>query len=167
MLTAESAFRACQKVEWSFGLDAEEVLSLGAGWPLPLSAGPLRPQALPSAPCPFWKLEGSHSIRAFTFRELASAQGRARACLLLPALSLAASYLNLVLVQAMPLLQGPPSSLLSACWLLPPRLSSSTISSPSFSSPPSLTVPHCSILPSLLSNSDASVRVKVGVFFPF
>ena len=38
---------------WSFGLDAEEVLSPGAGWILPLSTGPLRPQALPSAPCPF------------------------------------------------------------------------------------------------------------------
>ena len=127
---------------WSFGLDAEEVLSPGAGWTLPLSTGPLRPQALPSAPCPFWKSEGSHSIHAFTFGELASALGRARACLLLPALSLATSYLNLVLVQAMPPLRGPPSSLLSARWLLPPRLSSSTISSSSFSSPPSLTVPH-------------------------
>lgn len=120
---------------WSFGLDAEEVLSPGAGWILPLSTGPLWPQALPSAPCPFWKSEGSHSICAFTFGELASALSRARACLLLPALSLATSYLNLVLVQTIPRLRGPPSSLLSACCLLPPRLSSSTISPPASLAP--------------------------------
>ena len=99
---------------WGFGLDAGEVLSPGAGWTLPLSTGPLRPQALPSAPCPFLKSEGSHSICAFTFGELASALSRARACLLLPALSLATSYLTLVLVQALPPLRGPARP--PGCW---------------------------------------------------
>ena len=39
MLTAESKSGTCQKVEHNLGLDAEEVLSLSIGWPLPLSAG--------------------------------------------------------------------------------------------------------------------------------
>lgn len=96
MLTAESEFGASQKVQQSFGLDAEEVLSLRTGWPLPLSAGLLRPQALPSAPCSFWKVYGSHSILISALGALASASVRTGLCHPVSALSTAGFYLNLV-----------------------------------------------------------------------
>lgn len=116
MLTAESECGACQRVEPSSGLEAEEVPGLRTAWPLPLSAGPLRPRAPLSAPCSFWKGPCSRSIPISAFRKPALCSGGNRALpsslhprhSWLPPASVWACY------SLRPLQLGPPSSLLSA-----------------------------------------------------
>lgn len=114
MLTAESEAGSCQKVEQSFGLDAEEVLSLRTGWPLLLSAGPSRPQALLSAPCSFWKGPCSCSSPISAFQKLALCSGQHGA---LP-LSLRPGHSWLPPASA-----GPASGCAPHVWGLPPACS--------------------------------------------